>query len=155
MRRIRLAAALFLAPIGVPLAAQQAPARDSLPEVTVTGPAVVAFWIVPASDSVLEADPGLASALDDQQYYWAERGSPLSAAGITPLDQPGRRFRVREADGRVWEFAADPDSAAIGYLLLRSGSAPQTLYGRRFPDELLAAMRGPDTTAVPANVEEP
>ncbi|MHB1222653.1 MAG: hypothetical protein ACYC2G_01195 [Gemmatimonadaceae bacterium] len=121
--------------------AQERAAPDPPPIVSVTGPSVIAFWQVPASDSVLDADPGLASALDDQQYYWAGSRAPLEAAGIAALDQPGRTFRLREP-GRSWLFAADPDSSEIGYLVVRPGYRPRVLYRRHFVDELLAAMRG-------------
>ncbi|HEU4699544.1 MAG TPA: alpha/beta hydrolase-fold protein [Gemmatimonadales bacterium] len=105
-----------------------------------TGPTVIAFWTVPASDTALAADPDLASALDEQQYYWAESRTALAAAGFTPAEQPGRRFRVREP-GRTWRFAAAADSAAIGYLLVRPGQPACVLYRLRHPDELLAAAR--------------
>jgi hypothetical protein len=61
--------------------------------------------------------------------------------------QPGRRFRVREPN-RTWLFAAAPDSAATGYLLVRPGQPPHVLYRMRFPDELLAEARAAfDSTA--------
>ena len=96
------------------------------PEVVVTGPTVIAFWLVPASDAALEAHPDLASALDDQQYLWAETRPQLEAAGIAALDQPGRRFVVREPRRR-WVFAAASDSAATGYLLAEPGQEPRVL----------------------------
>lgn len=121
-------------------AAQERPAPDPLPVVTVAGPTVIAFWLVPAADSVLDADPDLASALDDQQYYWSRSRAPLEAAGIAALHQPGRAFRLREP-GRSWLFTADPDSAATGYLIVRPGYQPRVLYRRHFADDLIAAMR--------------
>lgn len=123
------------------------PAPAEISEVVVAGPTVIAFWLVPASDSVLDADPGLASALDDHQYYWAETRPRLEAAGIAVLDQPGRRFLVREPC-RQWAFVADPDSAATGFLLTEPGHAPRILYGRHFPDEVLAAARAQFRSAV-------
>lgn len=143
LRVVRFLAAVLLV-IGVAAAtagAQERATPDPLPVLDVVGPSVIAFWLVPASDSVLDADPGLASALDDQQYYWAGSRAPLEAAGIAALDQPGRTFRLREP-GRSWLFAADPDSSEIGYLVVRPGYRPRVLYGRRFADELLAAVRG-------------
>ena len=121
-------------------AQHEQPCSAETSQVVVTGPTVIAFWLVPASDAVLEADPGLASALDDQQYLWAETRPQLEAAGIAAVDQPGRRFVVREPRRR-WVFAAAPDSAATGYLLVEPGQEPQVLYGRHFPDEVLAATR--------------
>ena len=123
------------------LPAQAGPDTASrVPVQRVTRLSVIAFWRVPASDSVLEADPDLASALDDQQYYWANTRPLLQASGISALDQPGRVFIVQEPQRR-WRFAAAEDSAAIGYLLVAPGQPPQVLYGRQFPDELLAAAR--------------
>ena len=150
MRRLSIATFLLLglARPGV-TGAQGRPAPSPLPEVAVSGPTVIAFWLVPASDSVLEADPELASALDDQQYYWAESRAPLRAAGIAALDQPGRHFRVREPD-RTWVFIAAPDSAAVGYLIVRPGHPPRVLYRRHFPDELLAAARSLTPTPTPS-----
>ncbi len=130
-------------------AAAQLPAQA--PVQRVTRVSVIAFWPVPASDSVLEADPDLASALDDQQYYWANTRPLLKANGIAALDQPGRIFIVQEPQRR-WRFAAAEDSAAVGYLLVAPGRAPRVLYGRQFPDELLAAARGfARNAAVPAH----
>jgi hypothetical protein len=85
------------------------------------------------ADSVLAADPDLAGALDDQQYYWAETRPELTRAGIAPLDQPGRRFLVREP-GREWAFEAAPDSSPIGY-------APRVLYRLWLPHDLLTTAR--------------
>lgn len=141
MRQLQFAA-LLVAGLGWPAAAlaQEQPASGSLAEVRVSGPTVIAFWHVPASDAELEADPGLASALDDQQYYWAESRAPLVAAGIAAMEQPGRRFLVREP-GRAWLFTASADSVEIGYLLVRPGHPPRVLYRVWHPDELLAEAR--------------
>lgn len=112
----------------------------SVPVQRITRLSVIAFWRVPASDSVLEADPDLASALDDQQYYWASARPLLEASGIGALDQPGAEFVVQEPRRR-WRFAAARDSGATGYLIVAPGRAPRVLYRRQFPDELLAAAR--------------
>jgi hypothetical protein len=129
------------------LPAQAGPDTASLvPVQRVTRLSVIAFWRVPASDSVLEANPDLASALDDQQYYWANTRPLLQANGISALDQPGRVFIVQEPRRR-WRFAAAADSAAVGYLLVAPGRTPRVLYGRQFPDELLAAARAFARTA--------
>lgn len=123
--------------------------------VLIAGPSVVAFWRVPASDSVLEAEPDLASALDDQQYYWSETRPLLEAAGVAALDQPGRTFMVAEPKRR-WRFTAHADSAETGFLLVAPGRAPRVIYGRQFPDDMLAAARdffstaAADSTAAPS-----
>jgi ketosteroid isomerase-like protein len=61
---------------------------SALPAVTITGPTLIAFWELPSSDSVLIADPNLASALDEQQYFWAETRGRLTELGVTTLSQP-------------------------------------------------------------------
>ena len=112
--------------------------RSALPIVTVTGATVIAFWEVPSSNAALVDDPDFASALDEQQYYWAETRDRLAAYGVTPLDQPGRRFRVR--DGQTERlFSAPPDGAVIGYLLVEPGKTFAAIYRLQYPDELIAA----------------
>ncbi len=140
---VRTLTAACIIAAGLPAAAlaqRELRAPTPLPEVKVTAPAVIAFWLVPGSDSVLEADPGLASALDEHQYYWSDTRTRLAAAGISALDQPGRRFVVREP-GRRWTFTAAPDSTEIGFLFVQPGRKPHALYGRHFPDEVLALAR--------------
>ncbi len=131
---------LFGCCIAPALTAQAGRRGSATPVQRVARLSVIAFWRVPASDSVLEADPDLASALDDQQYYWANTRPLLEANGISALDQPGRVFMVQEPRRR-WRFAAAADSGATGYLIVAPGRAPRVLYGRQFPDELLAAAR--------------
>lgn len=141
MRTIFVTALLLAWCTAPSLTAQAGPDTSAaVPVQRVTRLSVIAFWRVPASDSVLEADPDLASALDDQQYYWANTRPLLQANGISALDQPGRIFIVQEPRRR-WRFAAPADSAAIGYLIVAPGRTPKALYGRQFPDELLAAAR--------------
>ena len=115
-------------------------ATSALPVIRVPRPAVIAFWRVPTSDAELEADPGLASALDEQQYHWAGSREPLERAGFLALDQPGLAFTIEEP-GRRWTFRAHADSGEIGYLIVRPGGGARALYRRRFPDEIVAAAR--------------
>lgn len=112
----------------------------TLPVVEITGPSVIAFWRVPESDSVLVSEPLLAMALDDHQYYWAGTRDLLAELGVAALDQPGRSFRVRDGGGeRV--FIAEPDSAAVGYLLVGPGTDFFALYRVQYPEELVVAAR--------------
>jgi hypothetical protein len=120
--------------------AQEPRPATHLPVVVVQGPTVIAFWLVPASDSALVADPDLASALDDQQFYMVGNRPLLSAAGIVPRDQPGRRFVVREPT-KDWTFAAAADSAPIGYLIVEPGRTPLVLHKVQYPDALMTAAR--------------
>jgi hypothetical protein len=141
MRTLITAALLLSAGAAAPLSGQAVPAdSSSMPVQRVTKLSVIAFWRVPASDSVLEADPDLAGALDDQQYDWANTRPLLQARGIAALDQPGRVFIVQEPRRR-WRFAAASDSSAVGFLIIAPGRSPRVLYGRHFPNEILAAAR--------------
>jgi hypothetical protein len=78
--------------------------------------------------------------LDDQQFYMVGNRPLLSAAGIVPRDQPGRRFVVREPT-KDWTFAAAADSAPIGYLIVEPGRTPLVLYKVQYPDALMTAAR--------------
>jgi len=123
-----------------PARATQQDDTSALPVVTITGPTVIAFWEVPPSDSVLISDPDLASALDEQQYYWADTRTRLTEFGIMALSQPGRRFTVRDGT-RERVFAAPRDSAVVGYLLVAPGRDFSAIYRVQYPDNLLAAVR--------------
>ena len=111
---------------------------SALPVVRVPKAAVIAFWHVPASNAELDADLGLASALDDHLYYWAGTRDSLEGAGFLALDQPGLAFGVK-GTGFEWTFRA-ADSEVVGHLLVRSDGESRVLYGRHFPDEVMAAM---------------
>ena len=110
---------------------------SALPAVRVPKGAVIAFWHVPASNAELDADPGLAAALDDHLYYWAGTRELLESAGFLALDQPGLEFAV-EGSGFRWTFRA-ADNALVGHLLVRPNGESRVLYGRHFPDEVMAA----------------
>lgn len=120
--------------------AQQPADTSALPEVAITGSTVIAFWQVAVSDSILVADPILAMALDDQQYYWAGSRAKLADLGIAAIDQPGRSFRVIDELGeRI--FLAPRDSAVVGYLLVAPGRDFHAIYRVQYPDALVAAAR--------------
>lgn len=110
-------------------------------------PSVVALYAVPP-DSVLTADDGLQSLLDDFMYYWADSRPRLERLGVAPLDQPldwrQRALRLR-MDGREWGFALKPDSAehrgAVGYLLAAPGREPRLLHGVIVDEELEDSAR--------------
>ena len=128
-------------PLGIVMLADSLAAQgveqSALPVIAISRPTVIAFWKVPVSDSELVADPDLASALDQQQYYWAETRERLTRLGIAALDQPGRRFRMRDHEGeRV--FISPPDSAVVGYLLVAPGEAYRVVYRLHYPDDLIA-----------------
>ena len=131
----QLSALLFVA---LPLA--QATDNRSVPTVTIDGPSVIAFWITPTSNDTLAADPDLASALDEHQYYWAETRERLVALGVSALGQPGRRFRVVDAEGPR-TFEAPLEEAPVGYLLVEPGGGMRPIYRMRYPDQLLDIVR--------------
>ena len=122
----------FLAAHG-PGAASAWAAADTA--VALARPAVIALYAVPP-DSVLTADEGLQSLLDDFMYYWADARPRLERLGVAALDQPldwrARALRLR-LDGRERRFALEPDSAghrgAVGYLLAAPGREPRLLHG--------------------------
>lgn len=119
--------------------AQQTDA-SALPVVTIEGPTVILFWISPDSVSDPEARMGLYSALDQQQTMMADTREALDALGMIDVNQPGRRFRVR--DGTYEKvFAASPDSAIVGYLLAAPGRDFRVLYRVQFTEALLEAAR--------------
>ena len=138
----------LLAAVVASLGAVQPSDVSGLPVVTVTGPTVVAFWEVPSSNSTLIDDPDLASALDEQQYYWAQSRSQLVALGIAARDQPGRHFLVRSG-GEEHVFEAPFGSAAVGYLLVDPGRPPVAVYRLQYPDALREIARAFFATGLP------
>lgn len=152
---IVLGAALFVHRAGTAAAhahgapaPRAAPVADTVPLLTLARPTVVALYTVPPGDSLLEADQGLASLLDDFMYYWADSRPRLRALGVEALDQPldwhDRRVRVR-LGGRTWNFALRADSAeergAVGYLLAAPGREPRLLHGVFVDEELADSAR--------------
>ena len=140
-----LCGALLLLPLALtrPLTAQapvaRTPADTTTPIVEIRQPSVVALYAVPP-DSLLRADDGLASLLDDFLYYWADARPRLARLGVAPLEQAldwrARRVGVR-MDGRVWPIELPADSGAVGYLLVAPGRTPR-LIPRLLVDEELA-----------------
>ena len=124
--------------VALPLA--QATDDRSVPTVTINRPSVIAFWMTPTSNDTLAADPDLASALDEHQYYWAETRERLAALGVSALGQPGRRFYVVDADGRRM-FEASAEEAPVGYLLVKPRGTMRPIYRMRYPDQLLDIVR--------------
>lgn len=123
-------------------------AADTVPVVAIARPTVVALYTVPPGDSLLEADQGLASLLDDFMYYWADSRPRLEALDVAPVDQPlawgERRVRVR-IGARAWTFALRADSAdvrgAVGYLLAAPGREPRLLHGLLVDEDLADSAR--------------
>ena len=101
MRIVLVSALLVACTAATALTAQAGPDSSArLPVQRVTRLSVIAFWQVPASDSVLEADPDLASALDDQQYYWANTRPLLEAdASARSTSQAGCSWSRSRGDG--------------------------------------------------------
>jgi hypothetical protein len=117
-------------------------AGDSLPVVDVSGRAVIAVWAVP-SDSLLNADDGLASLADDYMYYLADSRPRLDSLGIANLHQPlawaDRRLRVRSG-AQSWVVSL-PDSVPVGYVFAAPGRAPRVHAGLLVDEELADSAR--------------
>ena len=56
------------------------------------------------------------------------------------MDQPGRRFRVRDGETERL-FCAAPNGAVIGYLLVEPGRPFEAIYRLAYPDELVEAAQ--------------
>lgn len=131
-----------VASVGLPSVAsgQAGSGTDSLAVIRISGPTVIAFWTVPESNAQLEADPDLAAALDDQQFYWSTSGEPLAALGVQAVAQPGRAFVLRDAFGDR-TFLASADSSAVGYVLVAPGKPLRVVYRVWLPEAIVAEAR--------------
>ena len=108
----------------------------SVPEsawVEVRGPTLIGFYPV-VSNEQLEADEGLATALDDFSYHVGAAMDSLLAAGFTVHNRSGDTLWIRT--GRVRSrFVRDPDSASIGFVLTDPLGRRAVIYGvRTYPD---------------------
>ena len=118
----------------------QQPDVSTLPVVTIDGPTLILFWTIPDSVPDPDARAALYSALDQQQTTMADTREALNALGMIDVNQPGRRFRLRDRIGDK-VFNASPDSAVVGYLLAAPGRDYRALYRVQFTDALLDAAR--------------
>lgn len=108
------------------------PAFSALPGtvwVEVRGPTLVAFH--PAkSNAEVEADTGLAVALDDLSYHLGSAMDSLLAAGFNVRYSSGDTVWMRAGSVRT-RFVRAPDSATVGYVFTDALGRRAVLYGVR------------------------
>jgi hypothetical protein len=97
--------------------------------VAVNGPTLVAFYPLVSNDS-LEADQGLATALDDLAYHIGTAMDSLMAAGFMVQYRGGDTLwlRMPREHARV---VRDADSAIVGYVFADSLGRRAMIYGVR------------------------
>jgi hypothetical protein len=113
-----------------------APGGSAIP---ITGPSVIVFLPV-LSDAQLEADPALATLLDDVAVDVGTAIDSLTGYGVAAHYALGEPIRW-EAVGRVEEFRRDVDSALVGSIWIDGRGAHEVRYGRMTRGELIAAGR--------------
>ena len=97
--------------------------------VVVTGPTLIGFH--PAvSNEQLEADEGLAAALDDFSYHIGTAMDSLLAVGFSVQYRSGDTVWMRAGNARS-RFLRAPDSATVGYVLTDTLGRRAVLYGVR------------------------
>lgn len=104
--------------------------------VEVQGPTLVAFHPV-VSNEQLEADEGLATALDDLAYHLGAAMDSLVAAGFTMHYRGGDTLWLR-AGGVRSHVVRDADSATVGYVFADARGRRAVLYGVRGYTDLVA-----------------
>lgn len=120
------------------IAIDSAPGFEGVPDSVwydVKGPVLVAFHPVVSNDS-LEADEGLATALDDLAYHIGTAMDSLHAAGFTVTYQGGDTVWLRLPRERV-RVLRNADSADVGYVFADSLGRRVVLYGVRGYTELI------------------
>lgn len=142
-----LAACKPAAPGGAtPEVATAAPAADSsfagAPDsawVTVKGPTLVGFYPV-MSNAQIEADEGMATALDDFSYHLGTAMDSLLAVGFTMHYRGGDTLWLR-TDKAASRFVRAADSATIGYLFADTLGRRAVVYGVRTYVDLVEYAR--------------
>ncbi len=97
--------------------------------VAVEGPTLIAFYPV-VSNEMLEADAGLATALDDLAYHLGTAMDSLMAAGFTVHYRGGDTLWLRTGSSRSRVVRAR-DSATVGYLFADTLGHRTAVYGVR------------------------
>jgi hypothetical protein len=107
--------------------------------IPITGPSVIVFLPV-LSDAQLEADPALATLLDDVAVEVGSAIDSLNGYGVAAHYALGEPIRW-ETGGRVEEFRRDLDSALVGSIWIDARGAHEVRYGRMGRGELITAGR--------------
>ena len=97
--------------------------------IVVARPTIIAFHPL-ATNEQLEADEGLAVALDDLAYHLGTAMDSLVAYGVVVHYQPGDTVKLR-AGGAPYVFARNRDSAHVGYVFADSAGRRAVVYGVR------------------------
>ncbi len=97
--------------------------------VVVRGSTLIGFHPV-ASNEELEADEGLATALDDFSYHIGTAMDSLLAAGFTVQYRGGDTLWIRAGSVR-WRFVRPPDSATVGYVWTDTLGRRAVIFGVR------------------------
>lgn len=119
-------------------AVQQDSGFAAVPEsawVAVNGPTIIAFHPL-ASNAQLDADPDLATVLDDFAFHIGSAMDSLMAAGFTVRYYAGDSIWVRAGANR-WRFTRPADSADVGYLFTDPEQRSAVIYGVRTDSELI------------------
>lgn len=120
--------------------------------VVVAQPTIVAFHPL-ATNEQLEADEGLATALDDLAYHLGTAMDSLVARGFAVRYQPGDTVKLLSAAAAPYVFVRDRDSAEVGYVFADSVGRRAIVYGVRsyidltdYADTFLRTGTVPPTT---------
>lgn len=129
--------ALVVAPAAA-LAQARTTAAAEVARLDVTGPTVVAYFVIPPNAVDTSAD--LAVAADDWSYAMAALGDSLRARGIALalITEPRLRIASRGTAPVTIALGATP---AAGYVYARPGARPCLRRGWADPDSVLATAR--------------
>jgi hypothetical protein len=124
-----------------PTAALTSPASAPAAEadsswIVVTKPTIIAFHPL-ATNAQLEADEGLATALDDLAFHLGSAMDSLVARGFAVRYQPGDTVKLRSA-AAPFAFVRQRDSADVGYVFADSLGRRAVVYGVRTHLDLIA-----------------
>jgi hypothetical protein len=104
--------------------------------VVVSGPTLIGFHPVVTNEQ-LEADEGLAAALDDLSYHVGTAMDSLLAAGFMVQFRGGDTLWMRAGKVRS-RFVRTPDSATVGYVFADTLGRRAAVYGVRTYVDLVA-----------------
>ncbi len=107
--------------------------------VTLTGTTIVAFHPVVSNDS-LEADEGLAAALDDLSYHLGSAMDSLLAMGVSVEYRGGDTLWLASRSRRL-RFIRPADQPTVGYLFADTLLRWTALYGVRTHLDLVEDAR--------------
>ena len=104
--------------------------------IVVAQPTIVAFHPL-ATNEQLEADEGLASALDDLAFHLGTAMDSLVARGVAVRYQPGDTVKLLATAAAPYVFVRDRDSADVGYVFADAAGRRAIIYGVRSHFDLI------------------